>query len=532
MPLKWLFGLFGQDAPDRPSAYAVLPEGAAESWEERLMVLLAEAGAGDSGRADAAARELRDRVRQMDARQWVRTDGALRSWLRIHDRARSPGWLGGAEDVRALRVPADAEAAVVGLLSAHGSGYVREAAVQRLALVRGGDEMPPLLLRASDWVPQVRRRAADALLARVEPAYMDAWVRWLPLVLRLGGEGRQDVRPLVDAVMGLLRSPEGGPVLMAGLRSPDRVVRRTCFRILEGMWRPWLDFLAEAAVQSDDVVIRRGGVRLVGMLHEEVSLHVVLPDLVRDPLSSVRRDALVLAGEHLPGEAIHWARDALLDRAATVRAAAQRIVQRLEPAEDLAGFYRGEVIAHGARLPAALMGLGETGTPDDDALVRSLLQDEQPRVRAAALRALVGLRGLAGAAAMLLRALADPAPAVSRSAAGMLLTMVWGLDVAELGALSRDSAQAHVRRNALSLLVRREKWESIPWILRALGDRDEHVRHNARSYLTRWQNGFNRAGRQPTSEQLAEMREALEQVADALDPRMLTWLRFAVGLPR
>lgn len=231
MPLKWLLRLFERE---EPSACAVLPEGAAESWDGRLLVLLAEAGAGDPVRADAAARELRDRVRQMDARQWVRTDATMRNWLRIYYRARSPEWLGSAEDVRALRVLADAEAAVMGLLGAHHSGYVREAAVRRLALVHGGDELPPLLLRANDWVPQVRERAAAALLERVVPGYMDVWVRWLPLVLRLGGEGRHDVRPVVDAVMALLRTPEGARVMLPEIRSPDRAVRRACFAATEG----------------------------------------------------------------------------------------------------------------------------------------------------------------------------------------------------------------------------------------------------------------------------------------------------------
>jgi hypothetical protein len=104
--------------------------------------------------------------------------------------------------------------------------------------------------------------------------------------------------------------------------------------------------------------------------------------------------------------------------------------------------------------------------------------------------------------------------------------------IAPLGALYRDSARAHVRQSALSLLVARGKWESIPWILSALGDADERIRRYAHTYLGQWNQRFNRVASQPTPEQLAELREALEQVADALDPQMLDWLRFAAGLPR
>src|SRR5688572_14718522 len=131
MPLKWLLRMF-DGAPASPPPGPAVPVSAAETWHGRLMILLAEAVGIDPGREEAAAREVRDVVQRMDARQWVRTDEAMRRWLWMYE-----------VNVRAVRVAADAEAAVVGLLAAHPNGYVREAAVQRLALVRGGDEMPP-----------------------------------------------------------------------------------------------------------------------------------------------------------------------------------------------------------------------------------------------------------------------------------------------------------------------------------------------------------------------------------------------------
>lgn len=528
MPLKWLLTFFG-DEPDQPSAYAVLPEGAADSWEGRLMTLLVEAGAADPARADAAAGELRDLVRQMGARRWVRTDDALRSWLRIYYRAQSPEWLRGEEDVRTLRVPADAEAAVVGLLGAHNSGYIREAAVRRLALVRGGDEMPPLLLRANDWVPQVRTPALDALRGRLVPAYAEAWVRWLHLVLRLGGRGSADARPLVDAVMALLRAPECADAVWAGLGSPDRTVRRTSFGLLERADGTGLRRLADESLRSDDVVIRRGAVRVVEAL-DDASLRAVLPRLVRDPLPGIRRDALGLAARRIGADALPWLRDALLDTAGGVRDAARDALQRLAPM-DFAAFYREQVAAGGARLARAVAGLGETGADADVEAVGPALDDPLPRVRAAAVRAVARLGGTAALPAVL-ASVADASPSVSRAAAAALLDGVRTLGIAPLGAFYRDSAQAHVRQTALSLLVARGKWESIPWILRALRDPDERIRRYAHTYLRQWKQRFNRVGSQPTPDQLRELRQALEQVADALDPPLLDWLRFAAGIPR
>lgn len=526
MPLKWLMGLFEQDAPEHLEAHAVLPEGAAESWDGRLMSLLSEVGAGDPEGADTASRELHDRVQRMDARQRVRTDEALRSRLRIYDRAQSPGWLGGAEDVRALRLPADTEAAVMGLLAAHSSGYVREAAVQRLALVRG-DEMPPLLLRANDWVPQVRGSALDALRTRLSPAYAEAWVRWLYLVLRLGGRGSADARPLVDAVMELLRAPESADAVWAGLRSADRTVRRTCFTIVERTGGAGLRPLAGAALGSSDVVLRRRAVRVADAL-DDASLRAVLPALVHDPLPGIRRDALDLAARRMGTDALPWLREGLLDSASGVRAQARGALQRLAPM-DFTAFYREQVAAGSARLAAAVAGLGETGGGADADSVCPLLAHPLPRVRAAAARALARLGGTT-ALPTVLASVADASPSVSRAAAAAVLDGVRTLGIAPLGALYGD-ARAHVRQSALSLLVARGKWESIPWILRALADPDERIRRFAHTYLRQWKQRFNRVASQPTPGQQAELRDALDQ-ADAVDAQMRDWLRFAAGLPR
>ncbi|HEX2078113.1 MAG TPA: HEAT repeat domain-containing protein [Longimicrobium sp.] len=531
MPMNWLRGLRGRGQPpaDPPPGGPITPPvDAGNAWWIELLTLLDGVGAADS--VDAAAWTLWDRVQSMDGRGWVRADEMLRPRLWSNDWSRTLRWLGGEVDVRRLAVPAGTEAAVLGLVASHSSGFVREAAVQRLALVGGGDELPPLLLRANDWVPQVRNRAVDALCARVLPAYAGAWVRWLRLVLRLGGERRQDVRPLVDAVMALLRGDAAREAVLAGLHAPDRVVRRTCFSIVAE--DPDASVRTEAvfcALGSDDVALRRVAVRAAGSL-ADARLRDLLPRMLHDSASSVRLAALRLAVERDAWGWVPQIRPRLLDRSAAVRAEARTALAAVEPM-DFAAFYRGYVVAGAGHLAAAVAGLAETGGSEDAALVRPLVDDARPRVRAAAVRALARLGG-AAAVSTLLRAVRDANPSVSRTAAVVLRDAVRGIGVDETSVLYRDSTSAHVRLNALSLLAVRGKWESISWILRALRDTDERVRRRAQAHLNRWKQRFNRVGSQPTPDQLRELRGALEQAADALDPRMRDWLRFAAGLPR
>jgi HEAT repeat protein len=59
------------------------------------------------------------------------------------------------------------------------SGYVREAAVQALALSGHGDALPVLLERANDWVPEVRRAAYAAVEGFLDEEHIGAWGRAL-----------------------------------------------------------------------------------------------------------------------------------------------------------------------------------------------------------------------------------------------------------------------------------------------------------------------------------------------------------------
>jgi hypothetical protein len=94
--------------------------------------------------------------------------------------------------------------AAVGLISFHGSGFVRETAVNELANVFDGSELPFLLLRLNDWVGTVRESAAAAVLHRIRPDYARHFFRNLWLVDRLKICGRNQHAPLVESVQALL----------------------------------------------------------------------------------------------------------------------------------------------------------------------------------------------------------------------------------------------------------------------------------------------------------------------------------------
>jgi hypothetical protein len=119
---------------------------------------------------------------------------------------------------------------LVGLASFHLNGHVREAAVAELASQRTGKELPFLLIRLNDWVPQVREAAASAVQARIKSAYAVHLLANISLVFRLRVCGRVE-KKFVDDICGLLKGAECEKILRAGTTSKDKAVRRISFQL-------------------------------------------------------------------------------------------------------------------------------------------------------------------------------------------------------------------------------------------------------------------------------------------------------------
>lgn len=121
----------------------------------------------------AAAPIRSDAVAELDRGAAILEGTPWSGWRRFESelRARSytppawmPGWMGVAPDaVPAYCAASSNPVLVAALLSMHQSGYVRERAVDVLADSPDPLAIPALILRSTDWVPQVRDPAARRL---------------------------------------------------------------------------------------------------------------------------------------------------------------------------------------------------------------------------------------------------------------------------------------------------------------------------------------------------------------------------------
>ncbi|MGW3964037.1 HEAT repeat domain-containing protein [Amycolatopsis sp. NPDC005003] len=377
------------------------------------------------------------------------------------------------------------EALVVAACS--GDGYLREAAIHRLAVSPDPEALPLLLVRCVDWVPQVRAAARAAVVSKLDTSGLRAMLPLLGVLRR---------RQVDDWMTTLLR--EALPSMLEdALALEDRKTRRWLHGEAIGLLPR--ERLLDIAVRDPDFVVRAvcGNALLDG--------GECVEELLRAGVPKVRMRALTLLG---PEAAVAH----LADRSSAVRSMAQALV--LKAGGDPAAHYRAMPVSFGV-----LAGLGETGTAADAGFLEGHLADDRPRIRRAAVR---GLRRIAPESASVQPLLTDPSPAVVRQVVAFLRGKPGLVGVPTLRELLAPGRPGHTRRAAAALLRDHDTWLRLHTNLTLLADPDlaadaHHdlhawLQHSAATYTT------------PPPPLAAE----IDAACSALPPQMAREIRFAL----
>ncbi|MCX5209545.1 HEAT repeat domain-containing protein [Kitasatospora sp. NBC_00240] len=372
---------------------------------------------------------------------------------------------------------AAADGVALALLTSHHDGRVREQAVRRILADPSPELLPFLVLRAGDWVPQVRdqARAGLALLLHRRPDLAGPpAVRTALLTARRdrGSFALAQLRTLLAAgapaavAERLLDAPQPEVRRFALDAVAHRLKARDLLRFAEldadhGLRARAAEAVAREALWTEQHEILR---RLAGSTHQGLRV-TGLTGLVRAGLAQE-------AAGHLD------------DPSPLVRALAREAVRRA--GGDAPAHYRAAVAA-GSPSPAAVDGLAEVGGPADADALTALLGHPAAQVRARAVRAL----RLLGAVPVpeLTRLLRDNSATVVREAATALLPSAASLPTGLLGELLTDPERPAVRRAAYRLLARRDTVTALRAALLAAGDPHPRLARQGRTDtvgLARW----------------------------------------------
>ncbi len=454
--------------------------------------------------ATAAVAAVQQLLAQAHPEELPCLDVALRSRTSYHPSYRpwyqlTPAQVDGFAAYGAAAVP------LLGVVACHRDGYVRERAVAALAHLSDIRALPYLLLRTTDWVPQVRAAAQHGVQVWLTPAHVDAFITNWPLVERLRNSAHADEGGLIAGLFTVLQAPEARAYLHDGFTAPNRQLRRRCFTL--ALDAPGEDVAAiiDLAYGSHDTVIQLAAVQRAAEVLPSEQLKGLLVRWARYSYSKVRKVVFQVAAECFPELATQMDNIAVFDTNPGIRAFARRQFATM----DYLAFYRTALGARPRDVSLAVIyGLGETGDASDAILLLPFAIEGREHVRQAALRAILRLDAT-GHLDLFKDALVDPQTVISKVGYEALKDRVQEAGVPWLATLLRTHPLVHVRRHALRLLACLGKWERLPYLLEGLGDTDAGVARTSRELFNAWMWRVNRSFIPPTTAQRAQIDAAL-----------------------
>ena len=111
---------------------------------------------GDRRSILASAKAIHHLLQMLKPTDFVRFDEFVRQGYADWNARREPWYSMKPKDVGHLASMEETSVWLLGIASCHTNGYVREAAVRELGKTEAGAELPFLLIRANDWVPEIR----------------------------------------------------------------------------------------------------------------------------------------------------------------------------------------------------------------------------------------------------------------------------------------------------------------------------------------------------------------------------------------
>lgn len=415
------------------------------------------------------------------------------------------------DDIDYLTTNTEARCSVLGLLSMHFNGHVRQKAVQQLALITDTREFSFLFMRHNDWVAEIREEVKLQIHTRLNDKYAPVIAINLDYIFHSLSFQRYKHSSLVAKCVELLLKPEHRQLLEQAAESSDPQVSRALFKLVFQSFAERSLPMVKLGIHSADPLIRLWCIREAkGKLpHDEL-----LPTLERfhhDTFMPVRRESYLIAADILPERAVNLWKQALLDVSPSVRDYAVFYLKKLGNL-DVAQHLRQQLQQHPSS-PALIAALGQCGDASDLPLVRYALKTGNTKTRLAAVRTLAKL-GQEAVRHELLERLVDPSSKVTLEACYQLIKVGRSISCEQLHAIIVATPYPHIFRAAFQLLMRQSKWEAMPWLIRLLGHPQEQIASESQHSITAWFTPplCNKVYSKPSVAERKEIDKAIEEV--------------------
>lgn len=362
------------------------------------------------------------------------------------------------------------------IASLNGNGYVREAALKRLAAQPSALSFPFLLYRLRDWVPVIREEAAKGIekalkeLPAPDLIYHHKTIAWMLKV------ARRDLSEIYHKIGDAIFAEEHIASLTASIPTFSNTERYFVYQNL--ISRGFMSLGQCAPLLKDKYFM----VRLLLVRQGDVVEHPgLVKGLLNDKSRKVRQHAIQLLSPNHVSQLRPSLLELTCDPSSIVRETARNLLAKGE-AIDFRSHYMAVLRPHPKA--GAVLGLSEVGSQADLVHIRPLLNAAQARTRAAALIAIENLDS-AEAKALGFEMLGDPSAVVKRMALAVICGEREGGDVEKLREIYRFG-DPDTKRYVLKAMFAYGGWKMAGDLIEALEEPDPKLSHLAATLLARW----------------------------------------------
>ncbi|MBU2969837.1 hypothetical protein KO527_10810 [Pseudoalteromonas sp. C2R02] len=388
-------------------------------------------------------------------------------------------------------------------LSEHWNGYKREEAVKKLCALNKSEAIPKLILRANDWVPEVRKAALESITSFASKNHAEAFVLYLPDLYHLRNCARNNHEDLINYIEQYLVTNTNSQFVIQGINNENELIARACITLC-------IDFelidpvsIVKVGLQHNDIIVRAKSSYLLRKLTgiEQVN---ALKLALKDSFMPIRREAFQICLK--TDESVSFIEPYLYDRHSSIREIALKKLQL--QSVDIPSIYEKSLKSSlVSKLKCSIWGLGFLKCKDISHHIFEFLQSPYPSVRKQSLSTLSNLYN-EEFNLTLVKYLQDPSPAVCKEVTKLCDKQNIVFTASDLIKIMELAEYEHIISNSLAISKHINKWERFIFLLRLL----EHKALNSligvdkiREYLFEWNEDFNKTYCQPSMKQLKIM---------------------------
>ncbi|WP_168203968.1 HEAT repeat domain-containing protein [Aliikangiella coralliicola] len=395
-------------------------------------------------------------------------------------------------------------------LSQHRSGYTRELAVKRLENLNDPKAIPALIERMNDWVLQVRQAAKKAFLNLLVPECTAELVSALPQIYHLKSCKRLKSTPIIKAVETFFSKKADRKLLESGILHKRCNIAILCTKIIITYKIFPASQIVHLCQQSKHNIVRLKAAELLQRISSPLNVRLISAAL-NDKFTPVRKKAIQLILDKGDTEyAVSVAKNSLTDHSSTVRMLAVNYLKKTS--FNVEGYYLSSIDnATVPKLKCALWAIGFLSLKSYNNKIALYLDSEFPSIRKQPLRSLYQLDE-ENIKQILIERLKDNSLGVRQAAVRLLAQISYLLDYKDFQGGFKQVSNKGSYSSLLRVGRNMNKWDRITLLL-ALASNIKQSQKTESTYLEKeisiWYKNFNRSGVQPTSQQLASIKDNL-----------------------